>query len=126
MDEGNSVGRNRDLFKNPPLVPSDWRLLRDVVQAILVIAVLVGPGYPLSPPLTRSTVGVYGVPFALIAVGEYFRRNVSRVLGALLIVGMVFHLVAWISVYIYARWLFRDLDDEFSIAGLLSLADLLG
>lgn len=116
MVEATTPRPRRDPFNDPPLVPTDWRLLRALVQFILAVLLLFGPSALLSPPITRSTLGVYGVPWVLIGVGWCLRRHVSRVAGTLLAVGMVVHLVAWVAIYIYAWWLFRGLHDEFSMA----------
>ncbi len=97
-----------DPFKRPPRIPPDWRLLRGLVQAFLVAGIMIGLPAVLSPPTTRSTLGVYGVPTGLILVGWYVRRHISRVLGTLVIVAMTIHLVGWVALYFYARWLFRD------------------
>ena len=102
------VAEGPDPFKHPPLVPSEWRLLRGLVQVLLVVAILIGLPTVLSPPITRSTPGVYGVPLALILIGWYVRRHRSRVLGTLIIASMTIHLVGWIAMYLYARWVFRD------------------
>lgn len=58
--------------------------------------------------MTRSTLGVYVFPAVLLGVGGYLRRHVSRILGTLVMVAMALHLMGWIALYFYARWLFRD------------------
>lgn len=101
-------GGSVDPFKRPPLIPADWRLLRGLVQLLVAVGILIGLPTLLSPPTTRSTFGVYGVPAGLILAGWYVRRHVSRILGTLVVVSMSLHLIGWIAIYFYARWLFRD------------------
>ncbi len=88
----------------------------------MVVALLFGPPLILSPPITRSTLGIYVVPCGVIAVGWYVRSRVSRVAGTLLIVGMVIHLAVWVALYVYTLWIVRGLSEDLSGHVLLTLA----
>lgn len=101
--------RRSDPLVTFPFVPADWRILRGLLQLLSALVILFVPTTLLSPPITRSTLGVYVAPVVLIGVGWVVRRRLSRRAGTLLIFGMSIHLALWIATYFYARWLFRDL-----------------
>lgn len=98
----------RDPFRELPIVPGDWRVLRTLLQLLIGLALILGPMTLLSPPITRSTLGVYVVPIGVIAVGWYVRRKLSRVAGTLIVVGMVTHLIGWVALYFYGLLIVQE------------------
>lgn len=106
--------QHKDFFEHPPLVPEHWALLRRVVQALLGLALLVGPSWILSSAevlgdnLAWSVFVIFLMPLVVVALGLRLRRR-SRIAGTLLAAGAAIHFVGYLLMTAYVYWLVRSL-----------------
>lgn len=99
--------RMTDPVEELRFLPRDWRIVRALVQGLLLLSLTVGPQAGLLAlerridNVTAATLVFFGGGVALFVAGWWLRRRVSKLAGTALTIGAGTHVALWALLFAY-------------------------